>query len=427
MSVPVHIETSRELPLVNVMVGFRVGSFLDPAGKEGLSKLMVRMLRRGVEGMDAPTLEAAIDRIGADISEHVGISTVSLHLDVIRRSLDKGVDLLAKLLGSATFDETELGKLERETEGELIEARDSDRTLCARAFRREIFRGHPFARRTTGLIPTVRSVTRDDVVAAYRRTFTRDNCVLAFSGDLDDLEASRASERLLAALPAGTGPRRELADPDFGTGRRLVFVDKPERTQTQLLIGGIGTHPRDDDHVALHVANTVFGGTFTSRLMREVRSKRGWSYGAYASLPIDVCREAFSMWTHPGSDDADKCLALELSLLEGLRDGGIEPRELSFAKKYLVRSHAFEVDTASKRVHRKLATSLFDLPADYYDRYLEQVDAVTKEQADAALSRRLSTENLVVAITGTHAQIGEKIAAAVPGLASQSVVPFDLE
>jgi len=427
MSVPMHVETSRELPLVNIMVGFRVGSFLDPEGKEGLTKLMVRMLRRGAAGMDAPTLEAAIDRIGADFSEHVGISTVSLHIDVIRRSLAAGVELLAKMIGSAAFDTVELGKLTRETEGEIIEARDSDRSLCARAFRRSVFEGHPFSRRTSGLIPTVRSITREEILGAYERTFARDNCAMAFSGDISESEAASAAEVIAAALPKGKGPQRTITDPVFPKGRRLVFVDKPERTQTQLLIGGVGTHVRDEDHIPLHVANTVFGGTFTSRLMREVRSKRGWSYGAYASLPIDVCREAFSMWTHPSSEDAAACLELELSLLQKLRDSGIKSKELSFAKKYLVRSHAFEVDTASKRVHRKLATSLYDLPPDYYDSYLDRVRAVTKEQANEAVRRRLSSDDLVVAITGTHASIGEKVAAAIPGLVSQTVVPFDLE
>jgi zinc protease len=427
MSAPLHIETSRELPLVSVMVGFKVGSVLDPVGKEGLTRLMVRMLRRGAAGMDATTIENHIDRLGADLSEHVGTSTVSFQMEIIRRSFDRGIELFAKLLGSPSFDVVELGKLVRESEGEIIEARDNDRALAARAFRRTLFENHPFARRSSGLIPTLRTIERGDVVEAYARTLTRDQVVMAFAGDVDDAMAQRAADLIQASLPAGASLARVVPEPTMKPGRRLVFVDKPERTQTQLLIGGMGTHPRDADHVALHVANTVFGGTFTSRLMREVRSKRGWSYGAYANLPIDVCREGFSLWTHPAATDAAKCVALELELLGTWRDKGITPRELSFAQRYLTRSHAFEIDTATKRVHRKLATSLYDLPQDYYSRYLEQVKAVTRDQADAAVRNRLSTTDLVVAITGTAAEIGEQIAQAVPGLIDQKVVPYDLE
>ncbi|MBI5534746.1 MAG: insulinase family protein [Deltaproteobacteria bacterium] len=427
MSAPVHIETSRDLPLVSVMVGFKIGSVLDPVGKEGLTRLMVRMLRRGAGDMGATTIENHIDRLGADLSEHAGTSTVSFQMEIIRRSFDRGIELLAKLLGSPSFDPAELGKLLRESEGEIIEARDNDRALASRAFRRTVFEDHPFARRASGLIPTLRAIERSDVLDAYARTLTRDKVVMAFAGDVDDAMAQRAAELIHAALPAGPSPARSIPDPAMKPGRRLVFVDKPERTQTQMLIGGMGTHPRDDDHVALHVANTVFGGTFTSRLMREVRSKRGWSYGAYANLPIDVCREGFSLWTHPKATDAAECLKLELKLLEEWRDKGITAAELAFAKRYLTRSHAFEIDTATKRVHRKLATSLYDLPEDYYSRYLEQVKAVTREQADAAVRNRLSGADLVVAITGTASEIGEQIKQAIPGLVEHKVVPHDLE
>ena len=82
-------------------------------------------------------------------------------------------------------------------------------------------------------------------------------------------------------------------------GRRLLVVDKPERTQTQILVGTLGTSPHDDDHVPLVVGNAVFGGTFTSRLMKEIRSKRGWSYGASARAGIERQRQSWVLWTFP--------------------------------------------------------------------------------------------------------------------------------
>jgi hypothetical protein len=136
--------------------------------------------------------------------------------------------------------------------------------------------------------------------------------------------------------------------------RRLVFVDKPERTQTQILLGEVGSHPRDADHISLHVATTIFGGTFTSRMMKAIRSERGWSYGAYARLPYDKERDAFSMWTFPAAKDAAACITLELELLNAWRDKGISARELAFAKRYLVRSHAFDIYTPQRGRLRSL-------------------------------------------------------------------------
>jgi zinc protease len=427
MSATVHLETSRALPLVSVLVGFKAGSHDEPSGKDGLTRLMARMLRRGAGGLDATQVEAAFDRLGADLGEVAGPTAVTLHLDVIRRSFDRAIDLVATLLGEPALDAAELAKLVREVQSEIVESRENDRGLCMRAFRRTLFEGHPFARRTGGLLATLASIGRDDVVQRHRHVVARDRLVLAFAGDLDETDAARAAARIEQALPPPLPAGERIPEPQAQRGRRLVIVDKPDRTQTQLMIGGLGTRAHDPDHVPLVVANTVFGGTFTSRIMREVRSKRGWSYGAFSSLPIDVCREAFGVWTHPAAEYAAECVALELDLLEKWRTAGIKPAELAFAKRYLVRSQAFEVDTASKRVHRKFATSVYDLPGDYYDGFLERVRAVTLEQANRAVAERISIDDLTVAITGTEAVIGEKLAGAIPGLAGTTVVPHDLE
>jgi zinc protease len=278
-----------------------------------------------------------------------------------------------------------------------------------------------------GTIPSVLALTGADVRASHAHHFKRGNIAIAFAGDVREGRAAELAERLLASLPAGRPVASEIASPERQGKRRLVFVDKPERTQTQILLGEVGSHPRDADHIALHVATTIFGGTFTSRLMRAIRSERGWSYGAYARLPYDKQRDAFSMWTFPAAKDAAACIALELELLQAWRDKGISARELAFAKRYLVRSHAFDIDTPQKRVHQRLDVDLFDLPADYHDKYVDHVQAVSLDEANEATRRRVSSDDLVVALVGTHAEIGEAVASAVPGLAKVEVVAYDAE
>jgi zinc protease len=207
----------------------------------------------------------------------------------------------------------------------------------------------------------------------------------------------------------------------------LILVDKPERTQTQILIGGLGTHASDPDHTALLVGNTIFGGTFTARLTQEVRSKRGWSYGAYSSLPVDRRRQAFSMWTFPKAEDAGPCIALKLDLLHQLRERGVTKKELAWAKRYLTRSHAFAVDTPSKRVGMELDAALYDLPADYYSNYLGRIAEVSVEQINQALASRLPEDDLLVVVVGTASALRAQVEAAIPNLQSTEVVPYDSE
>jgi zinc protease len=175
------------------------------------------------------------------------------------------------------------------------------------------------------------------------------------------------------------------------------------------------------------VSNAVFGGTFTSRLMREVRSKRGWSYGASARTGVDRRRQAWLMHTFPAAEDAAPCLKLTLGLMDDWVKGGVTPRETAFIQRYLVRSHAFEVDTAAKRLHQALDVEMLGLPADYYTGWVDRVKAVTAESASAAVRNRIHPGDLLAVVVGTASQVLEPLKGAVDGLAEVSVVPFDAE
>jgi zinc protease len=422
-----HVAESHDVPLVSITVAFRSGSALDPAGKEGASKLAFRMLRRGSRTHSSKAIEDELDRLGAELSTEVSVSSSAIHGQVIERNLGAFVDLLASLMSEPVFPDVELERLRRETFAELVEARDSDRTLAHIAFRRGVFEGHPYARTTTGTKKTLGALTKDDVVAAYRRHFVQGNIALGFSGDVGAERAARLAERLVGGLPAEPRVPDAVGEPSRVPGRRLVFVDKPERTQTQILIGGLGTSPHDPDHLALSVANAVFGGSFTSRLMREVRSKRGWSYGASARLSVDKQRQAFSMWTFPAATDAAACIALELDLLDAYVTKGVVEKEVGFIKKFLGRSYAFDIDTAAKRLHQALDVDVIDLPSDYYSRYLERLAAVTTEDANQAVKARISLDDLLVVVVGTASELEEKVRASIPRLTSHEVVPFDRE
>ena len=421
------VESSRELPLVSISIAQRTGSLEDPPGKEGLTRLTGRLMRRTGGGLTAQQLDEQIDGLGASLGVEASHSTLAFHGTVIKRSLDAFVDLLSGVLAKPSLSEEELGRLKRETEAEQVEARDHDRSLARRWFRQRLFDGHPYGRPVSGTIASIRSVTQDDAVAFHRMTMVRGNLVFAFAGDIDADHAGRIAERLTGELPAG-GPRPDAAgEPVPRPGRHLAVIDKPERTQTQILIGSQGTHPRDPDHTALHVANTIFGGTFTARMTREIRSKRGWSYGAYSSLPYDRHRRGFSLWTFPKAEDAAPCIRLELEMLEEWHDKGVTRSELDWARRYLVRSHAFALDTAAKRVALSLEEALYDLPPNYHRDYVGRVKAVTLEDANTAVAQRIEPDNLLVLVVGTDSVVGPSVREAIPKLETTEVIPYDTD
>jgi zinc protease len=424
------VESSTAVPLVSIVVSVRTGALADPDGKDGVCRFAARMLRRGADGMNAQQIESAIDMLGAELALDVGPSTVTLHGQVIRRNAEPFVALLTRLIGKPTFDESEIARLRRETAAELVEARDSDPALANRAFRRALFENHPYARSAAGRPQTVTALTRDDVVAAYERHFLRGDLVVGFAGAITEEEARRFGASIAVALRPGETrepARLRPPEPTLPKGRRLVFVDKPERSQTQTLIGTLGTWPHDRDHFALVTATAVLGGTFTSRMMREIRSKRGWSYGTSARLSIERRRHAFTMSAAPGAPDCAPCIELELELLEDFVKNGITAAELDFIQSYLVRSYAFEVDTAPKRLGHAIETELLELPAGYHARYGDHVRAVDLNAANAAAKTRISVDDLVIIVVGTADQTLTSVQAKIPRLAKTTVVPFDAD
>jgi zinc protease len=423
----VLVETSHDLPLVSVSVATKAGSLFDPPGLEGLTRITGRLMRRTGGGRDAQEIDTLIDALGGSLAVEVNPSATAFSGTVIRRSLEPYMALLADVLARPGLAEEELGRLKREVQAELVEALDDDRGLGRRWFRKAMFEGHPYGRPVNGVSSTLERISQSDVKRSAERVVTREGLIIAFSGDITQSEAELHAERLMQGLPSGEAPVDSTPDPTFPSGRRLIIVDKPERTQTQILIGGSGTHASDPDHTALLVGNTIFGGTFTARMTQEVRSKRGWSYGAYSSLPVDRRRQAFSMWTFPKAEDAAPCVALELELLHALREKGVTKKELSWAKRYLTRSHAFAVDTPSKRVGLSLDARLYDLPPNYYEEYLERVAAVSLEHVNQALLSRLPDKDLLIVVVGTAADIRTPLEAAIPDLTEVEVVKFDTE
>jgi zinc protease len=413
--------------LVSFSIALKTGSLLDPQGMSGATRMMTRWMRRTAGGREAHVIDAEIDALGGAFGADVSPSTLVFQGTVITRSLDGLMRIATDVLARPGFAEAELERLRRETFAELTESLDDDRGLSRRWFRHRVFGSHPYARSVTGTVSSLTRIQPDHLKSLYGRVVRAENLIFAFSGDIERPRAEALAAQLLGQLPGGAAPTEQTSDPAVITGRHLTFVDKPDRTQTQILIGGLGTHPSDEDHLALHVANTVFGGTFTARMTQEVRAKRGWSYGAYSSLPIDRRRQAFSMWTFPKAEDAAPCIALQLEMLHALREKGITPKELAWAKKYLVRSHAFALDTASKRVGLLLDSALYGLPAGYYEDYIERIKAVTLESANASVVKRLSEDDLRVTVVGTAAQIIDPVKAAVPSLASSETVAFDAE
>jgi zinc protease len=283
--------------------------------------------------------------------------------------------------------------------------------------------GHPYGQPLGGTAESIARIDEEALRAHHARAFPRSGMVFGFAGAISTHEAEAIADELLGVIPEpAQEPSLAIAPIPLLAGRGLVLVDKPERTQTQMLVGTRGSHPRDEDHVALSVGVAVLGGTFTSRIVREIRSKRGWSYSTSARISVERIRTSLVLSAQPAVGDAPACLALMRELLETWVAKGITARELAGVRKYLVRSSVFDRDTAQKRMQRSIEERVLELGVGYYDRWLAGVSEVSLEEVNAAIAHRIDPSALRAIAVCTASELGASLAAALPGLRGTAVV-----
>ena len=309
---------------------------------------------------------------------------------------------MAQTLSEPAFDPDEFSALIDEIKADIIEERNSDRSLGRRFFNEQLWGSHPYGRPVIGTLESLDRITLDDVQAFYAKWFSSQEAIVGLLGnfdegamvDLDMLVESLPRERpALAESPAVAPP----------SGRRIVLVDKPERSQVQLFMGHPFIRPDDPAYPAAWTANEAFAGSgFGARMMQEVREKRGWSYGAYGSIQHRKSASSYTMWVFPAVADAIPCLQLVLDLYEGFARDGISSEEFDYARSSILGSAAFYRDTPSKRLSyavRKQSTG-YD-PAGL----VGAVGELSHEEVQRAASQSFDPENLVSVIVGTADQM----------------------
>jgi zinc protease len=407
--IPVLVERDARLPLVDLFVDVRLGKLDDPQGLEGLSRLLASAVRSGPRGMSEVALANALDALGARLSVSVAKRVIRFRAAVLARHASQLIALVARILREPAFRERDLERARRRLIASVRTMADDDRALAQRAFYGVFFHGHPFGRALAGTPETLARVTRDDLVERHGAIVGSRVLTIGLAGALPGDAHRDALERAFGGFGTAVPPVRKLAEHRPRRGLRAVIVDKPDRTQCQLVLGSRGLRIGDAATVPVQVANHAFGGSFVSTLVREVRSKRGYSYGASSVVAQGPVRDATLVQTFPSADHAIPCAKLLLRLFASFVEQGVSARALRAAKEALVRGHAFELETAEKRLESRLEVETLGIPAAHHDRYVELVEGVDVDTANESVRSRLSADDMVLVVVGEAATLRKKL------------------
>jgi zinc protease len=423
----VIVEASPDTPLVWFDVAIRGGASSDPVGIEGLHRHAALLARRGAGSHDRAALDETLDSLGAAIDVAVSRDAVTLSGLSLSRHLDAVIELCADILAEPRLSDDEHGRLLRETPQVLDEIRDDDSALATRWFDWVCSPGHPYGRTALGTEPSLERIDRTAATALWKREVVANNLVIGLAGDIDDAAAERVVQRLVERIPPGARATTQVEttgdEPDVSRARRTILVDKPDRTQAQLRIGHLALRYGHPDTAALAVAEAVFGGMFSSRLMQEIRVKRGWSYGAGCALRRSRLPHWFEIWTAAAIDVAGPAVALTLDLLADYAANGPTDDEVDFAKSYLVGAMPFHVATARQRMQLGVRDAVFELPAGYTSNLPAMLRQLTAADVRAACKRHLRPDRAVTVAVTTAEHAHAALAQASGG--PMSVVDHD--
>jgi zinc protease len=282
----------------------------------------------------------------------------------------------------------------------LDEIRDDDSALATRWFDWLCCPGHPYGRTSLGTEASLTQMSREAAIAVWKREVVAENLVIGLAGDIDEATAHKFVGRLTERLPAGAVAKPPQSQGTPGRGRRVFLVDKPDRTQAQIRIGHVAMRYGDPDTPALAIAEAIFGGMFSSRLMQEIRVKRGWSYGAGCALRRSRLPHWFELWTAAAIDVAGPAIGLALELYKDYAANGPTDEEVDFARSYLVGAMPFHVATARQRMQLAVRDAVFDLPAGYSSRLPDHLAHLGGSDVRAACARHMRPDDTVtVAVT----------------------------
>jgi zinc protease len=425
----VIVETSHTVPIVHVVVASRSGAAVDPRHREGLTNLAAEMALRGAGGKTREELDAALDALGATLEAHTDRDSTRFEGEVLARNLDAYLALVGDVLLRPTFAAAELARTKRELVAQLEELRTDDHALCARYFARNVYGDHPYGHPPEGLAAAIEAATAPEVAAHFRRHFVGRNLVVAASGDV---EAADFSARLGRAwkgmrdLAAPPPDPLELRAPVPPKGWRIQLVDKPERQQTQLMFGHPMVPASDPDYLPLQLGLAAFGGHgMTATLMDEVRTRRGLAYGAYMTLSERHGAGSVAGWVFSATDKTVATLKLVLKLYVALMEKGLTAERIETFRRFLIGSHAADMDAPAHRLDARVTAEIAGLPADWVDTLPARLTAVTPAAVNAALKRHVHARDLAITMVATAAAMKPLLVGAKIKDSAIDVVPFD--
>lgn len=399
----VIVVENHKIPKVSVQLYIDAG--LVPEGnKAGNADMAGGMLSRGTKTRTKAQIDAETDFIGASLnSSGSGLFGTSL-----KKHADKLLNLMSDVLLNPTFPQEEFEKLKTQTLSGLESAKDDPNTIANNVGDVLTFgKDHPYGEVTSEA--SILNISVDDCKSYYNVYFKPNISYLVFVGDINRTEAEKFTKQYFASWQKGIQPMIKIGAPAVPTETTLAFVNKPGAVQSVININyPVDYAPNSPDNLKIKVMNTLLGGFFRSRINDNLRETRGYTYGAGSSLSSDKYVGSFSTYGSYRNEVSDSALTQILFEMNRMITDKVGDEELSLVKNVMSGNFARSLESPQTIAQFALNTSLYGLPKDYYQNYLQNLSKVTADDVFAMAKKYIHPDKANILIVGNKSAIADK-------------------
>lgn len=399
-----------DLPLVQLNIIIDAGTVRDAADRTGVAGMTAAILDEGAGGRSALEIADAFEMLGARFGIAAGTHSTSLSLRTTTDRLNEALAIAADVLLRPDFPEAELERLRAERLTALVRRHDEPGSIAAVLADATLFGPeHPYGRSAGGDEASLRAMTTADLRTFHERYYVPRTATAIIVGDIDGGQARRLLERAFGGWTANIEPvAPAVAEPQQVSGRTIYLVDKPGAAQSVVRLGRIGVPRTTRDYYALEVMNVILGGSFTSRLNQNLREDKGYTYGASSGFGY---MPGSGPWTASASiqtQSTGPALAEFMKELRAMREP-IPADEVDRARNFLAMRYPAGFQSVAGIAARIGEMAEYSLPADYFNRYVENVRAVTQADVERVAREYIDPDNVAIFIVGDRAIIEQQV------------------
>jgi zinc protease len=401
----------REVPLVSLSGRMRGGSLYEPAEKAGLANMTATVMRSGGTAKlsgdaideELEMLAASVDvgmggEFGRGSDAGMGGEFINVSASCLKKDVKRVFEILAAVMTEPAFPQEKIDLAKNQAKEAIRRRWDRPASASGIVFSEEMLSGTPYGQRTS--FRTLNNISRDDLVAFHGRFFAPGNVYLGVTGDISRDEARTLLEGVFkgwkkrdVAIPE-IPPLKERAD---GT----VYYAFKETPQASVVMGHLGVRRNNPDQYRLEVMNDIFGGRgFTARLMKEIRSNRGLTYGIYGGVNEGKDRGMFQIASQLKAERCVEALSLVRDMITEMQTTPVPDEELSVSKNSIINSFVFQFESKDRIPGMYISRKLSGYPDNYFEQYISNIKKITKEDVQEVARKYMDPAKLIIVVVG---------------------------